>query len=114
MLLRVLQKQRHRSSHKLGRIAAAGQSAAFWHAMNRGWNGLARLRAIRGLKVRQGQSFIRGNLKPCGRGEMAYAPDLSANLSARRETGDAELLKVGEPCNMAIPSQARPERVGKV
>ena len=35
-------------------------------------------------------------LKLCGRGEMAYAPDLSANLSARRETGDAELLKVGE------------------
>jgi len=48
-------------------------------------------------------------LKLCGRGEMAYAPDLSANLSARRETGDAELLKFGEPCNMAIPSQARPE-----
>ena len=46
-------------------------------------------------------------LKLCGRGEMAYAPDLSANLSARRETGDAELLKFGEPCNMAIPSQAR-------
>ena len=48
-------------------------------------------------------------LKPCGRGEMAYAPDLSANLSARRETGGAELLKVGEPCEMAIPSQARSE-----
>jgi hypothetical protein len=45
----------------------------------------------------------------CGRGEMAYAPDLSEDLSARRETGDAELLKVGEPCEMAIPSQARPE-----
>jgi len=45
---------------------------------------------------------------------MAYAPDLSANLSARRETADAELLKVGEPCNMAIPSQARPETAGKV
>jgi len=30
-------------------------------------------------------------------------------LSARRETGDAELLKVGEPCEMAIPSQALPE-----
>jgi hypothetical protein len=40
---------------------------------------------------------------------MAYAPDLSENLSARRETGDAELLKFGEPCNMAIPSQAQPE-----
>jgi hypothetical protein len=40
---------------------------------------------------------------------MAYAPDLSENLSARRETGDAELLKFGEPCNMAIPSQAQLE-----
>jgi hypothetical protein len=46
--------------------------------------------------------------------ESADASDLSANLSARRETGDAELLKVGEPCNMAIPSQARPETAGKV
>ena len=27
---------------------------------------------------------------------MAYAADLRKNLSARRETGDAELLKVGE------------------
>ncbi len=45
---------------------------------------------------------------------MAYAPDLSENLSARRETGDAELLKVGEPFNMAIPSQAWPEMAGKV
>jgi hypothetical protein len=35
--------------------------------------------------------------------ESADASDLSANLSARRETGDAELLKFGEPCNMAIP-----------
>ena len=45
---------------------------------------------------------------------MAYAADLRKNLSARRETGDAELLKVGEPFNMAIPSQARPETAGKV
>jgi len=41
--------------------------------------------------------------------ESADASDLSANLSARRETGGAKLLKFGEPCNMAIPSQARPE-----
>jgi hypothetical protein len=34
---------------------------------------------------------------------------LEENLSARRETGDAELPKFGEPCHMAIPSQARPE-----
>src|SRR5947208_4370388 len=34
---------------------------------------------------------------------------LEGNLSARRETGDAELPKFGEPCHMAIPSQARPE-----
>jgi hypothetical protein len=45
---------------------------------------------------------------------LVLAPDLSANLSARRETGGAELLKFGEPCNMAIPSQARPETAGKV
>src|SRR5271169_6258061 len=32
---------------------------------------------------------------------------LKAFLSARRETADAELLKVGETCQMAIPSQAR-------
>ena len=65
------------------------------------------------LKVRSAQLF-RANLKPCGRGEMAYAPDLSENLSARRETGDAELLKFGEPSNMAIPSQARLKLAGKV
>ena len=45
---------------------------------------------------------------------MAYAPDLSANLSARREIGDAELLKFGEPSNMAIPNQARLKLAGKV
>ena len=49
-----------------------------------------------------------------GVAESADASDLSENLSARRETGDAELLKVGEPCEMAIPSQARPETAGKV
>jgi hypothetical protein len=30
---------------------------------------------------------------------MAYAADLRKNLSARRETGDAELLKFGETLN---------------
>ena len=49
-----------------------------------------------------------------GVAESADASDLSANLSARRETSDAELLKVGEPCNMAIPSQARLILAGKV
>ena len=39
--------------------------------------------------------------------ESVDAPDLDDNLSARRETGDVELLKFGEPCKMAIPSQAR-------
>ena len=34
---------------------------------------------------------------------------LEGNLSARWEAGDAELPKFGEPCHMAIPSQARPE-----
>ena len=45
---------------------------------------------------------------PCGRGGMADAEDLN-KLSARRETGDAELLKVGETSKsfVAIPSQAR-------
>jgi len=31
---------------------------------------------------------------------------LKQNLSARRKTGDAELLKLGKSCNMAIASQA--------
>jgi hypothetical protein len=42
----------------------------------------------------------------CGRGGTVDATDLK-NLSARGETRDAELLKVGETCQMAIPSQAR-------
>jgi hypothetical protein len=41
-----------------------------------------------------------------GRGEMVDATDLSQNLSAPAETRDAELLKVGETFDMAIPSQA--------
>lgn len=41
-----------------------------------------------------------------GVAKSADASDLSENLSARRETGDAELLKFGETCEMAIPSQA--------
>ena len=69
----------------------------------------------RDLKVRSGQPFIRANLKPCGRGGIGRRIGLKrTNLSARRETGGAELLKVGEPCEMAIPSQARPETAGKV
>ncbi len=69
----------------------------------------------KGLKVRSGQSFFRVTLKPCGRGGIGRRIGLKrTNLSARRETGDAELLKFGEPCNMAIPSQARPETAGKV
>jgi hypothetical protein len=53
--------------------------------------------------------------KPCGRGEIGRRIGLNRkDLSARRETGDAELLKVGEPFEMAIPSQARPEKAGKV
>ena len=42
-----------------------------------------------------------------GVAEQADATDLGAILSARRETGDVELLKFGETFNMAIPSQAR-------
>jgi len=50
-------------------------------------------------------------LNRAGVAESADASDLSENLSARRETGGAELLKVGEPCEMAIPSQAQPEQI---
>jgi len=45
--------------------------------------------------------------------EPVDAADLRP-LSALRETGDAELLKFGEPCEMAIPSQAREGTSGKV
>ena len=42
-----------------------------------------------------------------GVAESADASDLGANLSARRETGDAELLKVGEASwYVVIPSQS--------
>ena len=75
---------------------------------------MAKLADAKDLKVRSGQSLVRANLKPAGVAESADASDLGENLSARRETGDVELLKVGEPCKMAIPSQARPETAGKV
>jgi hypothetical protein len=66
------------------------------------------------LKVRSCQFFVL-RLKLCGRGGIGRRIGLKRkNLSARRETGGAELLKFGEPCNMAIPSQARPETAGKV
>ncbi|MBI1273314.1 MAG: hypothetical protein GC131_04430 [Alphaproteobacteria bacterium] len=42
-----------------------------------------------------------------GRGETGRRNGLDSTLSAPRETGDAELLKFGETCHMAIPSQAR-------
>ena len=51
-------------------------------------------------------------LEFAGVAESVDATDL-INLSAPRETADAELLKFGEPCEMAIPSQARPQ-AGKV
>jgi len=57
----------------------------------------------RDLKARSGQSLFRANLKPCGRGGIGRRIGLKRNLSARWEIGDAELLKVGEPCNMASP-----------
>ena len=60
----------------------------------------------------------------CGRGEMVDARDLSGmrawrngrrngleDLSALAGNPDVELLKFGEPCQMAIPSQARREGV---
>jgi hypothetical protein len=51
--------------------------------------------------------------RPRGRGGIGRRIGLKPNLSARRETGDAELLKFGEPCQMAIPSQARTEHSGR-
>jgi hypothetical protein len=51
----------------------------------------------RDLKVRSGQLLFRATLKSCGRGEIGRRIGLKRkNLSARRETGDAELLKFGE------------------
>ena len=41
-----------------------------------------------------------------GVAELVDATDLRL-LGALWETGDVELLKFGEPCQMAIPSQAR-------
>jgi hypothetical protein len=67
------------------------------------------------LKVRSGSRRFVLPLKPCGRGGIGRRIGLKQkNLSARRETGGAELLKVGEPCEMAIPSQTRPKTVVKV
>jgi hypothetical protein len=49
---------------------------------------------------------------PRGRGGIGRRIGLKRNLSARRETGDVELLKFGEPCQMAIPSQVPTEDSG--
>ncbi|ARQ09877.1 hypothetical protein NXC12_CH01837 [Rhizobium etli] len=43
---------------------------------------------------------------PRGRGGIGRHKGLKEKLSARAETPDVELLKVGETCQMAIPSQA--------
>lgn len=67
-----------------------------------------------GRKGRSGHPFIRANFETCGRGEIGRRNGLRQNLSARRETGDAELLKFGEPFYLAIPSQARLVTAGKV
>ena len=42
----------------------------------------------------------------CGRGGIGRRNRLKPRLSALGETQGAKLLKFGEPCNMAIPSQA--------
>ncbi len=47
-----------------------------------------------------------------GRGGIGRRNGLKQNLSAFRETGNVELLKVGEPCKMAIPSQASHKEEG--
>ncbi len=41
-----------------------------------------------------------------GVAELVDATDLNRRLSAPGEIRDVELLKFGEPCQMAIPSQA--------
>jgi hypothetical protein len=42
----------------------------------------------------------------CHRGEIGRRNRLEDNLSAYEETRRVESLKVGEPCEMGIPSQA--------
>ncbi|RSB81110.1 hypothetical protein EFD55_10950 [Rhizobium pisi] len=42
----------------------------------------------------------------CGRGGIGRHKGLKTKLSAPAETPAVELLKVGETCQMAIPSQA--------
>ena len=56
---------------------------------------------------RRAQPILRytGALAPMAK--LVDATDLSGDLSALQETGDAELLKVGETSQVAIPSQAR-------
>ena len=88
----------------MGALGRSGKLLFFQRAR------VAKSADARDLKVRSGQSLFVLPLNRAGVAELADASDLSANLSARRETGDAELLKFGEPCNMAIPSQALPER----
>ncbi len=48
-------------------------------------------------------------IRHAGVAEPADATDLRKLECSPRETGDAELPKFGETCDMAIPSQARPE-----
>ena len=65
-----------------------------------------------GLKIRFPATGVRVQVPPRAppAANSADASDLSANLSARRETGFAELVKFGEPCDIAIPSQALVKR----
>jgi hypothetical protein len=49
-----------------------------------------------------------------GVAESADASDLSENLSARRETGDAELLKIGESLTGQSRAKPGPKTAGKV
>src|SRR5215475_5412467 len=48
--------------------------------------------------------------QPRGRGGMADAADLRKNLSARRKTGEAELLKVGETFQNGNPEPSPARR----
>ena len=63
-----------------------------------------------GEGARGGEFQVAKGALECGRGGTVDATDLK-NLSARGETRDVELLKVGETCQMAIPSQARRGKV---
>ena len=67
------------------------------------------------LKVRSGEWLFRATFETVRAWRNGIRTGLSENLSARRETGDAELLKVGETSHQ-WQSRAKPgeKSAGKV